>query len=71
MQMMITWALGRPLFGIEPVRPITSLIIQAENDEGDMAEMKDGVFSGLNLTVEERTLASSKIFVVDENTRTI
>jgi hypothetical protein len=70
MQMMICWALGRPLFGIEPARPLTSLIIQAENDEGDMAEMRDGVYSGLNLTVEDRTLASSRIFVVDENTRT-
>jgi hypothetical protein len=70
MQMMISWALGRPLFGIEPAGPFTSLIIQAENDEGDMAEMRDGVYSGLNLTVEDRALASSKIFVVDENTRT-
>jgi hypothetical protein len=70
MQMMISWALSKPLFGIQPARPITSLIIQAENDEGDMSEMRDGVFSGLNLTDEDRALASSKIFVVDENTRT-
>ena len=70
MQMMISWALGRALFGIEPARPITSLLIQAENDEGDLAEMRDGVFSGLNVTIEDRALAAQKIFVVQENTRT-
>ena len=70
MQMMISWALGRGLFGVEPARPITSLLIQAENDEGDLAEMRDGVFSGLNLTDADRETASSRIFVVQENTRT-
>ena len=38
MQMMISWALGRGLFGVEPARPVISLLIQAENDEGDLAE---------------------------------
>ena len=70
MQMMVSWALGRPLFGIEPARPITSLLIQAENDEGDLAEMRDGVFSGLNLGDADRELACSRIFVVQENSRT-
>jgi hypothetical protein len=70
MQMMISWALGKGLFGIEPARPITSLLIQAENDDGDLAEMRNGVFSGLNLTEEERELACSRIFVVQENART-
>ena len=69
-QMMVSWALGRPLFGIEPARPITSLLIQAENDEGDLAEMRDGVFSGLNLGDADRELACSRIFVVQENSRT-
>ena len=70
MQMMISWALGRPLFGIEPARPIKSLLIQAENDDGDLAEMRDGVFSGLNVSDADRELACSRIFVVQENTRT-
>ena len=70
MQMMISWALGLSLFGIEPARPVTSLLIQAENDEGDLAEMRDGVLSGLNVTDADRELACSRIFVVQENTRT-
>ena len=70
MQMMIGWALGRSQFGIEPARPMKSLLIQAENDEGDEAEMRDGVFSGLNVSEADRSLACSRIFVAQENTRT-
>lgn len=42
-QAAILWGLGRDLFGIRPVRPLRSLVIQAENDEGDVAEMIQGV----------------------------
>jgi hypothetical protein len=43
-QMAVFWALGLPAFGIKPVRPLKSVFIQAENDEGDMAEMVQGVY---------------------------
>lgn len=69
MQFMISWALGRPVFGIEPARPIKSLLIQAENDDGDLAEMRDGIVKGLELTPEEREEAFSQILVVQENAR--
>jgi hypothetical protein len=44
-QAAMTWALGMPFFGIKPVRPLRSLIVQAENDGGDMAEIVQGVMS--------------------------
>jgi hypothetical protein len=44
-QAAMTWALGLPFFGIKPVRPLKSLIVQAENDGGDMAEIVQGVMS--------------------------
>jgi hypothetical protein len=44
-QAAMTWALGMPFFGIKPVRPLKSLIVQAENDGGDMAEIVQGVES--------------------------
>jgi hypothetical protein len=38
------------------------LIIQAENDEGDMAEMRDGVVAGLgNLTPAEQATRADNI----------
>ena len=44
-QAAMTWALGMPFFGIKPKRPLRSLIVQAENDGGDMAEIVQGVMS--------------------------
>jgi hypothetical protein len=37
------WAIGRPVYGIEPVRPLVQWVLQAENDAGDLAEMLQGV----------------------------
>ncbi len=70
MQAMILWALGRPAFGIVPARPLKSLLIQAENDEGDLAEMRDGVIAGLKLTEEEKQMAMLNILVIREDMRT-
>jgi hypothetical protein len=38
MQAAIRWTLGRPFFGIKPVKPMRILLIQAENDLGDISE---------------------------------
>jgi DnaB-like helicase N terminal domain/AAA domain len=38
-QAAIEFAIGRVSFGIKPARPVKSLIIQAEDDEGDTIEM--------------------------------
>lgn len=70
MQAMILWALGRAAFGIQPTRPLKSLLIQAENDEGDLAEMRDGVLNGLKLTEDERRRAMENVIVAREDTRT-
>ena len=70
MQLMIKWALGQPVFGLEPARPLKSLLIQAENDDGDLAEMKAGVFNGLNLSNEEQAEACKNIFVTQESSKT-
>ena len=70
MQLMIKWALGQAVFGLEPARPLKSLLIQAENDDGDLAEMKAGVFNGLNLSDDEQESACSKVFVSQESSKT-
>lgn len=33
------WSCGQPAFGIKPARPLRVLIVQAEDDEGDLVEM--------------------------------
>ena len=47
MQMALHFSVGRECFGIRPNcdRPLTSLIIQAENDDGDLSEMRDGILA--------------------------
>jgi hypothetical protein len=70
MQAAILWAIDKPMFGIKPAKPLKSLLIQAENDDGDLAEMRDGVLAGLNLTTEERQLAIGNILVAREDERT-
>ncbi len=70
MQALVSWGLGKSCFGIEPARPLTSLLVQAENDSVDIAEFRDGVFGGLQLTEEERTSLRGRIHVVRENART-
>src|ERR1700728_1127290 len=70
MQSAILWALGRESFGITPARPLKSLLIQAENDDGDLAEMRDGVTTGLGLSADETKAACDNIIVVREDSRT-
>jgi RecA-family ATPase len=45
LQQAMTWALGMPFFGMKPKRRLRCLIVQAENDMGDMAEVVQGVMS--------------------------
>jgi hypothetical protein len=70
MQFALCCTLGRPFFGIQPARPLRVLIIQSENDEGDLAEMRDGVLAGLGFRVEDRDAALANIVVVNEDSRT-
>ncbi len=70
MQAAISWALGLPFFGIKPSGKLKVLIIQAENDDGDMAEFRDGIFRGMGLTEEQQAEACQRIQVVCESTLT-
>lgn len=62
-QLSIGWALGRKdlSFAIEPIRPLKSLVLQAENDDGDLAEMMQGVFGGFSLTPDERKAVNENL----------
>ena len=69
LQLSLSWAIGRELFGIAPAHPLKSLFIQAENDDGDLAEMRDGVLAGLQLTPVQSQQATAKVIVVREDER--
>lgn len=69
MQAAIYWAVGKAFFGILPgeiyqKQGMRILLVQAENDEGDLAEMRDGVLAGCDdLTDAEKTLARERVKV--------
>ena len=55
-QLAIGWSIARPelTFGIPAIKPLRQLIVQAENDDGDIAEVAQGIAQGFGLTPAER-----------------
>ena len=54
MQAAVHWCLGRDFFGIKPAKPLRAVILQAENDEGDVSEALQDVVTGAYLDGDER-----------------
>lgn len=61
MQMAIMLAIGRPFFNIEVKRPYKVIVMQAENDTGDLAEAFKGIVGSMSLTEEEKRLLRTNI----------
>jgi hypothetical protein len=69
-QAAMCWGVGLPFCGIVPARPLKSLIIQAENDEGDEAEFADGIAQGLRFTPDQIKQADANVITAREDSRT-
>ncbi len=65
-QLPAQFALGRGDFGIEPARPLRSLIIQSENDDGDIAEFRDGTFAGYGYSGSDINQIQESVYVYTE-----
>jgi hypothetical protein len=70
MQAAIHWALGREFFGIKPVKPLRSIILQAENDFLDIGEPLQDIVAGAYLDSEERALLSENLVIYRDTTST-
>ena len=62
MQIATSWALGQSVFGLAPVRPLRTLILQAENDGGDIAEAWQG--STCKMTASEKARLKENMAIV-------
>lgn len=51
--MAVAWALGKDWHGLDPVRPLRSIIVQGENVLGDEAEILKGIIKSRGLSEEE------------------
>lgn len=63
MQLAVGWALNREVFGFKPTRPLASLMVQAENDEADLVEMRDGVAAGMHLDQADRATVGQMVSI--------
>jgi RecA-family ATPase len=63
-QLSLGWSIARNdlTFGIEPIKPLRQLILQAENDKGDLAEGLQGIIKGAKLSTAERRKANENLF---------
>lgn len=64
-QMKLSWAAGRPAFGIKPKRPLRIVVFQAENDEGDLAEMARGILKHCDFCEAEQKLILENVVRYD------
>jgi hypothetical protein len=55
MQAAVHWCLGRDFFGIKPAKPLRAIVLQAENDAGDISEALQDVIAGAFLDSGERS----------------
>jgi KaiC/GvpD/RAD55 family RecA-like ATPase len=67
-QMAAQFALGRDFMGIVSLNKWRVLIIQAEDDDGDIGEVKDSVFRAMNYSDEEIQGIRERVFVQREKT---
>lgn len=65
-QLPAQFALGRGDFGIDSTRPLRSLIIQSENDDGDIAEFRDGAYAGYGYSGSEINQIQERVWAHTE-----
>jgi hypothetical protein len=61
----IHWSLGREFLGFDPLRPLSSVIFVAEDDEDEMAWFRDGIFKRLDLDEADEAMVGDRVrFIV-------
>jgi len=70
MQALVHWALGRAFFGIRTVRPLTCLIIQAENNRGDLAIAFQDIVIAMSFSTQEVETLKHRLHFRRQNSKT-
>ena len=66
----LSWACGRSAFGIKPAGPLKVLLVQAENDHGDMSELAGGAITSMNLSLHELGMIEHNFVTIQSSTLT-
>ena len=67
MQAAVSFAVGRPLFGLRPVSPLKCLLIQAENNRLDLVEPFKSICAMFELDAAEKRLLAQNLTVVSND----
>jgi hypothetical protein len=62
-QLAILFSIGEPAFNLSPTRALKISIVQAEDDEGDIAEMVSGATNNFKLTSEQITSSEQNCII--------
>jgi replicative DNA helicase len=63
LQFLISLCIKRPFFGIEAKRPLRVVMLQAENDFGDVAEAYQDITAGMYLDEEQKELLDQNLII--------
>ena len=63
-QMAACWGTGRDFLGMKPGKAWRVLIVQVEDDEGDVGEMMESIRQGMNFTQECAALLRKNVFII-------
>lgn len=63
-------ALGHEAYGLRFTRPTKTLYVQAENDDSDLAGMRDGIYEASDFNVQEVNQIGDRLLVLNESNRT-
>jgi hypothetical protein len=67
MQAGILWSVGKPFFGLRPSAPLSVLYVQAENDPGDLYEIRNGIYEGLKIAPSDVRTAGNNVRIATVN----
>lgn len=67
LQMAVCWALCLPFMGgLKPARPLRSLFLQAEDSDGDIAEVKLSIFHEMKLSPADQALVGERVLIITD-----
>lgn len=69
-QLAVSWALGKELWGMKPVRPMRIVMLGSENDLGDLAEQWNDVTGAMWLTQSEKDTLAENVSIYREAVKT-
>jgi len=63
LQFLVSLCINRQFFGIKAKRPLRVVMLQAENDHGDVAEAYQDITAGMNLYASEQQTLDENLFI--------